>query len=543
MANFNVGEQQPRGLASDGTNLYMIGSTNDALYTVDTATGNATRVGPSITSFGVGETEPTGLEFHNSKLYMVGEANERLYEIDKATGQATAVRPPLNTGFGASITQPRGITNHSGTLYMVNDGGHYLSSVDSNGIATRIGNATRYGVTDLEIRDLASDGTNLYGLGKVTTSGSETEGLYTLSTSNGTATFIGTTGVTSFGVSETSPEGLASDGTNLWMVGGNAVLYKLNTSTSGATVVGTSQPNFWASESDPKGIAYVGTAGSGHLWMVSSGILYELRLPASEGDDSGFTNPNSRVGSGRAIGNFSGVNLRNVSDIATDGTTIWVVNSGNAIYTIATNGRATAVTNTTHGLTNITGIAYSGTANTLYAVTSTSSANGTLYTINVNTSGAATRIGAVGGVGVNSTAGLVNSNGSSAPNPSNPLYMVGDAGSGSLYTLNTTTGAATRIGGSVVSNFNLSTRETDPVGIAYGGSTLYMIGQNPSGPSTYPPFYTIDTSTGVATKQGAGDSTTLNWQLSGLHFLMMERTIICIPLLLVPDLNIFIKLL
>ena len=251
MANFNASEQQPRGLASDGTNLYMIGSSNDALYTVNTTTGNATRVGPTVTSFGVGETEAAGLAFHNNKLYMVGTANNRLYEIDKNNGRADAVRPPLNTGFGLSITQPRGIAGHGGQLYMVNDGDHYLSRINAaTGIATRIGAATDYGITDLEIRDLASDGTNLYGLGKVATSGSETEGLYTLSTSDGTATLVGASA--SFGVSETAPEGLASDGTNLWMVGGNAVLYKLNTSTSVATVVGTSQPNFWASESDPK---------------------------------------------------------------------------------------------------------------------------------------------------------------------------------------------------------------------------------------------------------------------------------------------------
>ena len=51
MANFNVSEQLPRGLASDGTNLYMIGSTNNALYTLDTATGNATRVGGEYNRF------------------------------------------------------------------------------------------------------------------------------------------------------------------------------------------------------------------------------------------------------------------------------------------------------------------------------------------------------------------------------------------------------------------------------------------------------------------------------------------------------------
>ena len=139
-------------------------------------------LGASITDFGVSETNPSGLEFHNNKLNMVG-GNNRLYEIDKNNGRASAVRAPLNNGFGLSINNPRGITNHGGQLYMVNDGNHYLSRINAaTGVATRIGNATRYGVTDLEIRDLASDGTNLYGLGKVTTSGSQTEGLYTLST-------------------------------------------------------------------------------------------------------------------------------------------------------------------------------------------------------------------------------------------------------------------------------------------------------------------------------------------------------------------------
>ena len=100
MANFNASEQLPTGLASDGTSLYMLGDTNDAIYTVNTTTGDATRVNSTVTSFGVGETNPRGLAFHNSKLYMVGGDHDRLYEINKSTGRATAVRPPLNTGFG-----------------------------------------------------------------------------------------------------------------------------------------------------------------------------------------------------------------------------------------------------------------------------------------------------------------------------------------------------------------------------------------------------------------------------------------------------------
>ena len=56
----------------------MVGSTRDALYTLDTTTGIAARVG-SATQFGVSEASPSGLASHSSSLYMVGR--DALYEL------------------------------------------------------------------------------------------------------------------------------------------------------------------------------------------------------------------------------------------------------------------------------------------------------------------------------------------------------------------------------------------------------------------------------------------------------------------------------
>ena len=60
-ADFGVGETIPRGIASHGSpaELYMLGDDTDALYTLDTDTGAATRVG-TAEDFGADESYPFG---------------------------------------------------------------------------------------------------------------------------------------------------------------------------------------------------------------------------------------------------------------------------------------------------------------------------------------------------------------------------------------------------------------------------------------------------------------------------------------------------
>ena len=109
--------------------LYMVGSRNDRLYTVDRATGIATSVDSNITDFGVFEGEPSGLAWDGSTMYMVGLAGDRLYTVDRATGVATAVDSNI-TAFGVSETTPQGLAWDGSTLYMVGGDGDRLYTVD-----------------------------------------------------------------------------------------------------------------------------------------------------------------------------------------------------------------------------------------------------------------------------------------------------------------------------------------------------------------------------------------------------------------------------
>ena len=90
--NLGVAESWPKGLASHGSpaQVYMLGTTNNALYTLDTDTGVAVRVG-TAEEFGVGEHYPFGLASHNGVLYMTGSAHDALYTLDTITGEATRI--------------------------------------------------------------------------------------------------------------------------------------------------------------------------------------------------------------------------------------------------------------------------------------------------------------------------------------------------------------------------------------------------------------------------------------------------------------------
>ena len=96
----------------------MVGDTTIALYTLNTTTGVATRVGSS-TAFGVSETNPSGLASHNGVLYMVGWSQDALYTLNTTTGVATRVGS--STQFGVSESVPSGLASHNGVLYMVGD--------------------------------------------------------------------------------------------------------------------------------------------------------------------------------------------------------------------------------------------------------------------------------------------------------------------------------------------------------------------------------------------------------------------------------------
>ena len=607
--NFNVGEQYPTGLAVFDNTLYMVaqgapsgqvgaarGTKYAALYSIDTTTGFATRIDNlgTVRDFGVGEERPVGLvAFGNpANLYMVGETKRRLYILNTTTGEATTVRPEDISQFGISESEPQGLANHNGTLYFVGNDSDYLCTLNqTTGEATRVGTATNFGLTAApHFGDLTSDGTNLYAVTGV----SSIAGLYTIDTTDGTASKVA---ITSFGVSETTPTSVASDGTNLWMVGGNEKLYKVNKSTGEATEVGSSVTQFGLSASPgTAAIAYVGTAGSGKLYLGAGQKLYDIKLPSTEGSQTGFTTESD--GEAREVRSNLSIS-GGLIDLASKGGRLYASN-GSIIYEIglgagfSSSSAATQINNRAHGITNISGLANHATGFNLYVLSNSNT--GTLYTVDTDSNSntiritlssavgsllrgnvlvagytvrsltrvsnsvydvelnnnitaaqtaglvitfsgitgitvtdrynlsRATRLGASDGlVGIANAKGIVNSNHDSAPSSTNPLYMVSDTDNGSLYSLSTTDGAATKITGSIT-NFGLSTAETDPIGLVWGGTggneALYMTG------TVTDKLYSISKGSGRATDLGSlsgvtggQDPQTLAWNGTNLYLL------------------------
>ena len=237
VAHFGVGESNVRELAGIGTILYMVGLTNDVLYTLDTTDGTATQVGNLAAGFGVGEDFPTGLAAIGNILYMVGANNDKLYTLNIDSGDGTpdgsAIQVGnLAAGFGIGETVPTGLAAIGTTLYMVGQSNNvlYILNIDSgdgtsdDGSATRIGMATNFGVGEVNPSGLAALGATLSTLYMV---GWNNSMLYTLDTTDGSATQVGSLAA-NFGVGERNPTGLAAIEGTLYMVGlNNNVLYAL----------------------------------------------------------------------------------------------------------------------------------------------------------------------------------------------------------------------------------------------------------------------------------------------------------------------------
>ena len=173
-------EGLPNGLAAIGNTLYMVGGSKDALYKLDTNTGVATRVG-SAKGFGVvsaddenGEHHPTGLAAIDGTLYMLGEVTAALYTLDTNTGVAKRVGSEDEFGLVSEDDEdgedsPSGLAAIGNILYMVGGEEDALYRLDTTtGEATRVGSANTFGVDEYTPNGLAIIGNTLYMVGAQT---------------------------------------------------------------------------------------------------------------------------------------------------------------------------------------------------------------------------------------------------------------------------------------------------------------------------------------------------------------------------------------
>ena len=207
---------------------------------------------------------------------------------------------------------------------------------------------------------------------------------------------------------------------------------------------------------------------SGDLYITGAGtrIAALFRVDLSDG---------SSVRIGNAAGGFGGSET-SPNSLASDGQTLYMVGQAtDRLYTLDTStGVATAVGQAFSNEQVPLGIGFHN--GTLYMVGGRGRdfSRGALYTVNTDT-GAETRVGSANRFGANERGprGLASYNGS--------LYMVGDGG---LYTLNTLTGVASRIG--AVTSIRRAS------GLVVHGGVMYLLTWNPNTISV------IDPSTAVA---------------------------------------------
>ncbi len=179
-AQFN----EPRGITSDGTNLYIADTHNHSIRKIVIATGEVTTFAGDGTAgfldapgtaaqFG----GPEGITTDGTNLYVADTSNERIRQIDLATGEVTTLAGSGHRGFfngSASAAQfggPQGITTDGTNLYVSEYWNHSIRKIDiatgevttlagdgTQGFRNGTGTAARFAIPE----GITTDGTNLY---------------------------------------------------------------------------------------------------------------------------------------------------------------------------------------------------------------------------------------------------------------------------------------------------------------------------------------------------------------------------------------------
>ena len=168
---------------STGDNFLLVEFTD--LYQID--------VNGSTTLLGELDHVSAGLAFLGGKLYSVDEFSSTIHEIDPATGttlSSLTVDLPVGTIDGFN-----GLANLGGTLLALADlpgvFGHQLISIDPGAADMGVVTAGNIGNTFDKLTDLAANGSTLYGV--TGDDASNPDSLFSINTSNGWATIMGTT--------------------------------------------------------------------------------------------------------------------------------------------------------------------------------------------------------------------------------------------------------------------------------------------------------------------------------------------------------------
>lgn len=240
--------QDPEGITTDGTSLYLTDTSNRLIRKVVIATGAVTTVAgtPGVQGADDNAVGPLGTTFDNpqdlttdgTNLYVVDRDIHKIRKVSIATGAVTTF---AGSGTGASVDNtnplaasfngPRGITTDGANLYVSDFFGNTIRKVSlATGAVTTIAGSGTVGADDNAAglsatfngpRGITTDGTNLYlsdtGNNKIRKIVISTGAVSTLAGSGAPAFADGTGAAAAFN----APVGLSTDGTSLYVVDRN----------------------------------------------------------------------------------------------------------------------------------------------------------------------------------------------------------------------------------------------------------------------------------------------------------------------------------
>ena len=232
----------PFGITTDGTNLYVADTYNDTIRQIVIATGQVTTLagtaGASGPADGTGTTarfyDPSGITTDGTNLYVADTGNYTVRQVVIATGQVTTLAGSAGvlgqddgTGTAARFNRPFGITTDGTNLYVADTDNETIRQiVIKTGVVTTLAGSHLVGFADGTgtaasfhyPNGITTDGTNLY----VADANNDAVRQIVIATGQvttlaGSALTRGSADGTGTAASFYLPEGITTDGTDLYV--------------------------------------------------------------------------------------------------------------------------------------------------------------------------------------------------------------------------------------------------------------------------------------------------------------------------------------
>ena len=377
-AKFNY----PRGITTDGTNLYVTDTSNQTIRKIVIATAEVTTlagtVGSSGSTNGTGTSAkfntPYGITNDGTNLYVVDEMNYTIRKIVIATAEVTTFAGTVGsngstdgTGTSAKFKYSLGITRDGANLYVADQGNHTIRKIviataevttlagtaGSSGTTNDVGAAARFNSPMC----ITSDGTNLYvGDDSNRTIRKIVIATAAVTTFAGTAGSSGSTDGIGSAARFSTTHGITNDGTNLYVAdSSNNSIRKIVIATAAVTTFAGAAAESGTTDGIGSAARFNGLGGmtsdGTNLYVVVSGSHTIRKIVIATGEVTTFAGTAGSSGSTDGIGTSAKFNCPR--GITTDGANLYVADSTN--YTIRKIVIATAEVTTLAGSAGLAG--------------------------------------------------------------------------------------------------------------------------------------------------------------------------------------------